>query len=137
MLALLLATGCQPISPTAPASSPSPFLESTAPPSEAATPYPPMETAPSYPPPELFANPPVVEQQIVGIYPGPTTRDASMVDWQTAETAILSGEVTEIYQDNYLHVTLILNNGEVLVTLQPALDEVSKILERCGDLDRK
>lgn len=124
MLALLLLSSCQPTPPVTPASSPSPA-------SVEATPL--VESAPAYPPPESATYPPPVEGQIVGIYPGPTTGDASGVDWPTAENTILAGEAAEIYLDNLFHVTLVLKNGQVLVTVQPALDEVSKILDRCGE----
>ena len=93
----------------------------------------PAEETPAYPAPATEAPAAIAPEQVQGIYPGPVTANTSSIAWSAAEKSILGGEVAEIYLDNYFHVTLILKNGESRVTLQPALDTVSQLLESCGE----
>lgn len=126
LLGMLLLSSCQSNATLAPQSTPSTL------PAEMTTP---AGEAPSYPAPESVSPSSQVQSQVVGnLYPGPSQGNASYVDWKAAESAILAGEVAEIYQDNVLHVTLLLKSGDTMLTIQPAMDEVTKVLERCGDL---
>jgi hypothetical protein len=95
---------CSPAQPTA---APSPTLEA----------YPvPQEVIPP-------ANP----------YPGPASGGGTSVDWAKAEETILSGQVAQVYVNNAGYVTLVLKDQSVLFSQAPSPEEVSKVVERCGD----
>ena len=46
------------------------------------------------------------------------------MDWPEVEQAILNGEITETYQSTTLHVTLVKENGDVILSIEPEIDEV-------------
>lgn len=145
VLILLILPACQSNVPIAPEITTSPVPAETTTPMDENLAYPaPAETttlneeSSAYPAPESISTLPLDQTDfLLNIYPGPVTEKATFVDWQIAENAILEGEVAEIYQDNLLHVSLILKSGEALLTVQPATDAVSKALERCGDACRE
>jgi hypothetical protein len=65
--------------------------------------------------------------------PYPAPGQAETIDWAQAEEIILSGNVIQIQQATAsLKVTLVLNDGRTLETTEPALDEVIRVIERCG-----
>ncbi len=69
----------------------------------------------------------------VNPYPGPSSGNVTQVDWAKAEETLLAGQVVQVYVNRAGYVTLVLKDNSVLQTLAPAPDEVSKVLERCGD----
>ncbi len=121
LVSALLLSAC---GASTPVSTPSPVVEETV----AATTYP--EPVNTYPQPESV--PTAVSSDIPNAYPGPG-QGGEFTDWSRAEQAILNGEVAELYRDNSMHVTLVLKNGGVWLALEPALDEVVRVVERCGE----
>jgi hypothetical protein len=88
----------------------------------------------SYPEPEQPYPAPGSVSSVYNPYPGPSDGVFNYVDWSQAEAVLLKGEVTEVYQTHTLHVTLVLTNGNIILAIEPELDEVINVVERCGDL---
>lgn len=62
--------------------------------------------------------------------PMPMLRD---IPWQTAQEMIQGGQVKEVSQAHSLQVNLTLADGRVLHTVEPQIDEVMRVVERCGE----
>jgi hypothetical protein len=62
-----------------------------------------------------------------------TPESASEVPWPVAEEMILNGEVRQVTQLHSLEVTLYLWDGREVVTMEPKIDEVFRVIERCGE----
>jgi hypothetical protein len=62
-----------------------------------------------------------------------TPKPASEVPWLEAEEMILNGEVQQVTQLHSLEVTLYLWDGREVVTMEPKIDEVFRVIERCGE----
>ena len=90
--------------------------------------------AQTYPEPEQPYPPPASVLPVYNPYPGPSEGVSNYVDWSQAEALILKGEVTEVYQTHTLHVTLVLIDGKIILVVEPELDEIFNVVERCGDL---
>lgn len=56
----------------------------------------------------------------------------TIIKWSDAEAAIMAGKVREVVQLHSLKVTLTLKDGQTLVTIEPIIDEVFRVIERCG-----
>jgi hypothetical protein len=54
------------------------------------------------------------------------------VDWATAIEILNSGQVIEVVQSHDLEVTLTLEDGNQLKTIEPALDEIFQEIKLCG-----
>lgn len=78
------------------------------------------------------AYPPPLQVVPYNPYPDPT--DGDVIEWRHAEFLILSGGVKEVAQYHSLEVTLTLDDGRKVSTKEPVIDEVFKVIERCGDL---
>lgn len=85
------------------------------------------ETEEPYPPPGEGST-------IYNPYPGPSEGQSNYIDWSQAETLILNGEVTEIYQAHSRHITLVLSDGDIALSVEPEIDQVFDVVERCGGL---
>lgn len=59
--------------------------------------------------------------------------DSPAIPWEDAERLILSGEVAQIFQLHSLDVMLILRDGRRLTTVEPRIDAVFEVVDRCGD----
>jgi hypothetical protein len=95
----------------------------------------PATESPAYPAPELegYPVPAQVDEPFDNPYPGPSEGVTIYSEWSVAETAILNGQVEQIFQASTFHVTLVLKDGSVILAKEPALDEVLRLIERCGD----
>ena len=65
------------------------------------------------------------------LYPMIATGDE--VSWHRAQALIKNDEVERITQTHELKVTLFLKDGRALITVEPAIDEVLRIIEQCGE----
>ena len=90
--------------------------------------------AEAYPGPDVPYPPPVLVVPVYNPYPGPSEGENNYLSWTEAEALVLRGEVSEAYQAHTLHVTLVLINGDVVLTVEPEIDEIYKVIESCGDL---
>jgi len=83
----------------------------------------------SYPPSNISSYPvPVVPSVLY-----PDAKDGDEVSWDQAIGLIYNDEVTQVTQTHDLKVFLTLKDGRTLVTLQPVIDEVIKVIEKCGE----
>jgi hypothetical protein len=115
--------------------SPGPEPATSYPPSEIpAYPYP-LPTIPSetysypYPPSDVSPN-------LIPTFPSvlyPDAKDGDEVSWDQAVSMILNDEVSKVMQTHDLKAYLTLKDGRTLVTTQPGIDEVIKVVEKCGD----
>jgi hypothetical protein len=132
----LIALACQFAAPAAP----TPTTVVTEPPAEPyPQPYPyPLATfdpylAPAGPYP--YAYPlqaaPLAPGQAGALYPG--VLDGAEVLWYQAVSMLLNGEVTSVMQTHDLKVYLSLKDGRTLFAIEPAIDEVMRIIRDCGD----
>lgn len=59
------------------------------------------------------------------------------VNWETAIEILNTGRVTEVVQSHQREVILTLNDGSQIKTLEPALDDILREIERCGNVCRE
>lgn len=109
-----------------------------APPSEASPqPYPLVSVEPylapsePYPGAETIQVTPLTPVGASVLYPG--VQDGAEVYWEQAVAMILNGEVTQVMQTHDLKVYLTLKDGRTLFSIEPAIDDVMRIIESCGD----
>jgi len=99
--------------------------------SEAAGSYPaptvplPFTSGESYPAPSPVLPP---------YNPYPEPEDGGSIEWAHAEYLILNGMVKQVTQLHSLEVTLVLSDGRTVHTVEPVIDEVFRVIDRCGDL---
>jgi hypothetical protein len=117
ILALVIA-GCQSATPAA-----------TEAPAEAyPEPYP-VETIEPYIPPGEAA--PLAPAKVNELYPG--IQDGAEVTWAQAVAMIENGEVVQVMQTHDLKVYLTFWDGRTLVTVEPEIDEIIRVIEACGE----
>jgi len=58
-------------------------------------------------------------------------------NWETAIEILNTRKVTEVVQSHNWEVTLRLEDGSQIKTLEPALDEILRQIERCGNVCRE
>ena len=63
----------------------------------------------------------------------PNYKDGDKIEWFQAVAIINNGEVSKLVQAHSLQVTLSLKDGRTLLTEEPAIDDVLKVIEACGD----
>ncbi len=56
----------------------------------------------------------------------------SEVDWETAVEILNTGEVEMVTQLHSLEVTLTMNDGTQIHTLEPTIDAIFQEVEKCG-----
>lgn len=54
------------------------------------------------------------------------------VDWATARQLIMEGKVKQVSQTHGLQVSLELKTGERWQTVEPSIDAVFKVINKCG-----
>ena len=54
------------------------------------------------------------------------------VPWKEAKAQIMKGNVTHIFQAHTLEVDLVTTSGEILNTVEPRIDEIYKVVKKCG-----
>ena len=84
----------------------------------------------TYPPPEAMPTQPVPGSGGV-LYPN--LQDGDLANWDQAMAMILNLEVKQVTQTHDQQVTLLLKDGRMLITREPSIDEVFKVIEQCGD----
>jgi hypothetical protein len=96
-------------------------------------PKPPTQTAEiTYPPaplPETAPYPGSVQPNMF-----PNYMDGDTLSWTDAAVVINSGAISKVVQTQSLQVTLLLKDGRKLITQEPALDDIAKAIQACGDL---
>jgi hypothetical protein len=113
-------------------------------PQQTAAPYPPPQATPlpnagPYPAPaentggSVYPEPAVTEDMGVSIYPAPGSTEVKTVSWEEAKSILLDGEVAEVFQLHSLEVKLTLKDGSKLSTTEPAIDDVFKVIDECGE----
>lgn len=96
---------------------------------------PPAQGLQAYPSPGADSSiypPPGQDIPVYNPYPGPSEGVNNYLDWAAVEGLILGGKVSKVYHAQSMHITLVLKDGNVAVTIEPTLDEVFKVIERCG-----
>ncbi|GAB4163471.1 MAG: hypothetical protein Fur0021_38610 [Candidatus Promineifilaceae bacterium] len=63
----------------------------------------------------------------------PAEETADQISWEEALSLLNSGEVTAIFQAHSLSVTLTLQDGRTLHTVEPAIDDIFAAVEACGE----
>lgn len=87
-------------------------------------------------PPSDEAAYPAPEQEPPPVLPAvlyPMAANGDQVSWIQAKAMIGNGEVERIVQTHELEVTLFLKDGRALVTIEPVIDDVLKVIEMCGE----
>lgn len=128
LVLMMVAVACQKTSPGGGESA------TEAPVSEASIPYP-VSGQPA--PAEFGAYPstgdpnaaPVSDPKM--LYPH--LKDGDMLEWQSVEGTIFSGMVVSVSQKHDLQVSVTLKDGRTLLSTEPAIDDIIKIIQRCGD----
>ena len=84
-----------------------------------------------YPGPQAASATPSAEQLLP--YPGPVEQAAQLADWSQIEGALLAGNVAEIYVAASQHVTLVLKDGSILLSIEPTQGEIARLIDTCAD----
>lgn len=75
-------------------------------------------------------------------YPGPLNQGSGLypwfvsgaeIPWNQAVAMIINGEVSQVTQTHDLRVSLTVKDGRTLVSLEPSIDEVMRVIQTCGD----
>ena len=64
----------------------------------------------------------------------PELADGAEVAWSQVHDIIFSGQVEKISQTHDLNVYITLKDGRTFKTVEPAIDDVIKLIKACGDL---
>jgi hypothetical protein len=64
----------------------------------------------------------------------PELKDGDILEWQHVEGTIYSGLVSAVSQKHDLSVTIKMKDGRTFVTTEPAIDDIVKLVQLCGDL---
>lgn len=64
--------------------------------------------------------------------PSPVPCDSD-IGWEAAVDLVGSGRVAEIYQTHSLDVTLVLDDGCTVHTVEPVIDDIFHEVEKCGE----
>lgn len=137
LLFVLIGSACQFTAPDAPEPTQT-AAEAPLPPAEAyPQPYP-LQTydpylAPAVPYPAAYPsiNAPLTTGEGAGLYPA--AQDGAEVIWHQAVAMILNGEVLQVMQTHELKVYLTLKDGRTLLSIEPKIDEVMRVIETCGE----
>jgi hypothetical protein len=86
------------------------------------------EAAQAYPAP---AAQPLVAQ-VEPVYPN--LKDGAEVQWSQVQSIVFSGQVTKIGQTHDLNVYITLKDGRTFKVVEPAIDDILKLVQQCGDL---
>ncbi len=65
--------------------------------------------------------------------PYPDLKDGDTIEWYSTTELILGGLVTKVVQSHDLTVYVTLKDGRTFKTFEPAIDDVIKVIEACGD----
>jgi hypothetical protein len=94
-----------------------------------------------YPQPVQPTLPPPAEQDLSYPYPQPNQYPGpgvtSEVPWSRAEEMIMGGEIARVMQTHDLKVYLTSTEGWVVMTVEPEIDAVLDVIDRCGDPCKK
>jgi hypothetical protein len=88
----------------------------------------PAETVPS--PDSAYPAPQVV---IVPYNPYPDPIEGEEIEWSQVETLLQNERISEILQQYTLQVVITLEDGRTLLVVEPAKDDIFKLLDACGD----
>lgn len=58
--------------------------------------------------------------------------DGATIEWDQAVEILYSGDVAQIFQTHALEVTLTLEDGRQLHTIEPHIDAIFQEIEACG-----
>jgi hypothetical protein len=64
----------------------------------------------------------------------PDLKDGAEVTWSQVKDIIFSGQVVRVGQTHDLNVYITLKDGRTFKTVEPAIDDVIKLIKACGDL---
>jgi len=64
----------------------------------------------------------------------PDLKDGDMLEWENVPGLLFSGLVSSVSQTHDLQVTIRLKDGRSFITTEPAIDNILKIIQECGDL---
>ncbi len=63
----------------------------------------------------------------------PELKDGDSFDWTRVYGPLESGQVEKVQQTHDLKVFLTLKDGRTIMTVEPAIDEILKLIQACGD----
>ena len=81
----------------------------------------------------MCAFPPPLDAPVPPVVLYPAYQDNDEVEWLYAQAMIMNGEVERVVQTHALKVTLFLKDGRALVTVEPDIDELLKVIKLCGE----
>lgn len=64
--------------------------------------------------------------------PVPDQDEGGVLSWDDAVVVILEGKVNQVIQFHDLTVVLVLEDGLMVEAIQPEIDEVLRVIDRCG-----
>ena len=106
--------------------------EATEAPAGQQTGYPPASSLPTpYPEPASYPSPQAAMEQVLALYPD--LEDGADVTWEQAMGIIGYGVVTKVMQTHDMKVYLTLEDGRTFVTVEPAIDDIIRLIEECGE----
>jgi len=131
VLISIIGTGCGLLnSPVGPTETAVATLEPTPPGGAYPAPYPVLPTG-AIPYPSSQTELGSGQAQGVLIYPG--MNDGDTIDWDLVSGLVYAGYVSKIVQTHDLKVYLTLKDGRTFLTAEPAIDEIIKMIEACGE----
>ncbi len=65
--------------------------------------------------------------------PATATPYPSEVSWEQAIELLYSGKVATVVQAHSLDITIIMDDGSMIHTVEPSIDEIFRVIEQCGE----
>ena len=64
----------------------------------------------------------------------PELKNGAEIQWSQVESVIFSGQVDKVSQTHDLKVYITLKDGRKFATVEPAIDDILKLVKACGEL---
>lgn len=69
-----------------------------------------------------------------GVLIYPELNDGDVIEWTNVAGLVYTGLVTKVVQTHDLKVYLTLEDGRTLLSTEPAIDDILRIVESCGEM---
>lgn len=93
----------------------------------------PPATAPASSSTNPYPGPGPAIEYITTIDPYPAPAQGEKIEWSAVEALVAAGGVADVFQSHTLQVIINMKDGTGYVVIEPAKDEIFKLLDQCGE----
>jgi hypothetical protein len=129
LILVVIVAGCSSAPTATPSQEPSPTAQPTPTPESAPVQQPAEPTSPAVSAPAAYPAPAI---QYVAYDPYPAPIEGEQIEWSKVEALLNGGQVAEVFQRFSLPVVITMKDGQIILVVSPAKDEIFKLLDQCG-----